>query len=202
MNAIAYTRVSSKAQNLATQKSAIDKAADLRGDSITKWYSEKKSAKTIKRRELDRLRADARAGRLRGLRLYVFRLDRLTRSGIRDTLTVIEELREGGCEVVSISDGFDLSGPAAEIVISVMAWASAMELRAKNERIAAARDRIESEGRSWGRPRRMSQSLIDKAMALRAEGRSIRQVAVALKVPRATLARTLASQNVGEKAPP
>lgn len=163
--------------------------------------SEKKAAKTVKRPKLVRLRADAKAGRLSGQRLYIFRLDRLTRSGIRDTLEVLEELRSGGCEVVAVSDGFPLSGPCAEVVIAVMSWASAMELRAKNERIAAARERVEAEGGSWGRPRRMSDSVIAEAVAMREAGKTIRAIAIALKIPRATLGRTLASlsQNVAKK---
>ncbi|MCG8420008.1 MAG: recombinase family protein [Proteobacteria bacterium] len=194
--AIAYIRVSSKTQNHATQRSAIEKAATVRGDTVTQWYSEKKSAKTVERPELDRLRLDARAGRLAGRRLYLFRLDRLTRSGIRDTLEVLEELRNNGCEVVTVSDGFDPCGPSAEVIIAVMSWASAMELRAKNERIAAARERMAVEGKSWGRPKRMSDEVIAKAQAMQEAGRSIRQISIALKVPRATVARTLASQKV------
>ncbi len=112
--ALAYIRVSSRTQNYATQEAAICRAANLRGDAIGKWYSEKCSAKTIARPELQQLRDDARAGRLQGHRLYLFRLDRLTRSGIRDTLEALEELRAGGCEVVSVSDGFDLSLSNAE----------------------------------------------------------------------------------------
>jgi len=201
-SAVAYVRVSSKAQGYQTQKSAIEKAAAVRGDTIDAWYSEKKSAKTVKRAQLNRLRADARSGRLRGRRLYLFRLDRLSRSGIRDTLAVVEELRGGGCEIVSISDGFDLAGPAAEIIVAVMSWASKMELLAKNERISAARERMEAEGKSWGRPRRMDDKLIAKATAIRTDGKTIRQIAVALKIPRATVARTLASQKVaGKKVP-
>lgn len=198
MTALAYIRVSSKAQGYRTQKAAIEKAAAARGDAIDDWYAEKKSAKTIKRPELGRLRADARAGRLRGRRLWLFKLDRMSRSGVRDTLEVLEELRAGGCEVVSVMDGFDLEGPCADIIISVMAWAAQMELLAKNERISAARERTEAEGKSWGRPRRMSDELIAKAMEMRAAGKSIRAVSISLKVPRATLARTLASQNVRE----
>ena len=48
-----------------------------RGDVLTMVYSEKLSAKTIVRPELDRLRADARAGLIR--RVYLYRLDRLAR---------------------------------------------------------------------------------------------------------------------------
>ncbi len=200
-NALAYIRVSSKAQNYASQKAAIIKAATAHGDIVETWYSEKRSAKTVKRPELQRLRADARAGRLNGQRLYIFRLDRLTRSGIRDTLEVLEELRAGGCEVVAVSDGFPLTGPYAEVVIAVMSWASQMELRAKNERIAAARERMEAEGKAWGRPKRMSDEVVAKAVALSESGKTIREIAVALKTPRATVARALASmsQNVALK---
>lgn len=139
---------------------------------------------------LDRVRADVRAGKIS--KLYVYRLDRLTRSGIRDTLEVVQELRQNGCEVVSIADGFDLGGPAAEIVLAVLSWASQMERLAINERISAARERVESEGRKWGRPSRFDAAGLAKVKALKAEGRSIREIAVALKVPRSTVARAIA----------
>jgi len=187
----AYLRVSSKAQDFATQKAALLRAASARRDEIGTWYSEKRSGKLLTRPELDRLRADARAGHIR--RLYVYRLDRLTRSGIRDTFEVIEDLRAHGCEVVSIADGFDLAGPAAEIVLAVLAWAAKAERAAINERISAARERVEAEGRKWGRPSRFDAAGLAKVKALRVRGRSIREIAVALKVPRSTVARAIAS---------
>lgn len=191
MHATAYLRVSSKAQDFPTQRAAIERAASTRGDIITTWYSEKKSGKTLARPELDRLRAGARAGSVR--RLYVFRLDRLTRSGIRDTFELIEELRAAGVEVVSVSDGFSLDGPAAEVILAVMSWAAKMERLAINERISAARERVEAEGGKWGRPRRFDEATLGKAKELRGHGRSVREIAVALKVPRSTVARYLAA---------
>jgi DNA invertase Pin-like site-specific DNA recombinase len=187
MDATGYLRVSSKAQDFPTQRAAIDRAAAARGDTVTSWFAEKRSGKVLARPELDRLRAAARAGHVR--RLYVFRLDRLTRSGIRDTFELIEELRAGGVEVISISDGFSLDGPAAEVILAVMAWASRMERLAINERIAAARERIEAEGGRWGRPRRLGDSDVQRVLELRARGKSLRKIAVALKVPLATVAR-------------
>jgi site-specific DNA recombinase len=109
MHIAAYCRVSSKAQDFATQRSAIERAATARGDTITAWRSEKRSGNLLARPELDQLRADARAGFIR--KLYLYRFDRLTRSGIADTLQVVEELRRHGVEVVSVADGFDLTGP-------------------------------------------------------------------------------------------
>ena len=69
---------------------AIQRAAAARGDKIGAWYAEKRSAKTIARAELDRLRADARAGHIQ--RLCAYGLERLARGGIADTLTVVQEL--------------------------------------------------------------------------------------------------------------
>jgi DNA invertase Pin-like site-specific DNA recombinase len=164
-------------------------AARARGDRVGTWYAEKKSGGTMARGELARLREDARAGLVR--RLYVFRLDRLTRTGIRDTLSLVEELRAVGTEVVTIADGFDLAGPASEVVLAVMAWASQMERLATLERLAAARRRLEASGRRWGRPKRMSKKEVEAARAMRGEGASLRRIAMAVHVPLATVARAL-----------
>jgi DNA invertase Pin-like site-specific DNA recombinase len=51
------------------QEHAVQRAAAARGDVIAKWYSEKRSGTVLARPELDRVRADARAGRI--AKLYV-----------------------------------------------------------------------------------------------------------------------------------
>jgi DNA invertase Pin-like site-specific DNA recombinase len=145
------------------------------------------------REELRRLLTDVRAGHLRGQRLYLFRLDRLTRTGIADTLMTLEELRAHGVEIVSVADGFDLAGPHAEIIVATMAWAAKMERLAIGERIAAARERVEAEGGHWGRPRRVDAPTLKRARELRAGGRTLREIAVALKVPKSTIAGALAA---------
>lgn len=192
---VAYIRVSSRAQDHASQRDAIERAAAARGDTITTWYAEKKSAKTMARPELQRLRADAQAGRV--ARVYVFRLDRLTRTGIRDTLEVVEEFRDRcKVDVVSVADGFDLNGPCAEVVIAVMAWAAKMELLAKNERIAAARDLAEAEGRAWGRPSKMTAAQLDTARRMKSEGKSVRTIAQAIGISKTIVGRAVAAKAV------
>ncbi len=49
MIAVAYIRVSSRAQDHATQRSAIERFAPARGDTIEDWRAEKRSAKTMAR---------------------------------------------------------------------------------------------------------------------------------------------------------
>lgn len=188
MRAVAYIRVSSKGQDLRSQRHAIAEAASTRGDTV-EYRDEKRSATTLQRPTLERLRADVRAGRIK--RLYVFRLDRLTRTGIRDTFELIDEMRGHGCEVVTCADGFDLNGPMAEPIIAILAWAAKMENFARSERIAAARARKEAAGESWGRPRRMTPAQEAKALQLREKGYSQRKIAVRVKIPHATIGRFL-----------
>jgi DNA invertase Pin-like site-specific DNA recombinase len=188
--AAAYVRVSSRAQDHATQRSAIARAARARGHQITRWFHEKMTATRLARPVLQELRAAVRAGEVTVL--YVFRLDRLTRTGIRDTLAVLDELRGAGCKVITLADGFDLEGPAADVVVAVLAWAAQMERQALGERISAARARLASEGRAWGRPRRAGPELVARVRELASQGRSMRAIAVALKLPRATVGKIVA----------
>lgn len=189
MNAAAYVRVSTTGQSLAAQSDAIRRAARARGDKLTRWFREKVSGGTLARPELARLRDAVRAGDVR--KLYVFRVDRLTRSGIRDTLTLIDELRAAGCELVTVADGFSLDGPQADFVLAFISWAAQMERAALGERISAARARARARGEPWGRPRRIVD--VERAREL-AKTKSLREVARALKVPRATLARRIGNQ--------
>lgn len=160
MKAAAYLRVSSRSQDLASQRAALERAAAARGDELVDWFVEKQSGRTLARPILDSVRELVRRGHIR--KLFVFRLDRLTRSGIRDTLDVVEELRRGGCELVTVADGFELGGPAADVVLAVLAWAAQMERAALGERIAAARASAET----WGRPRAAGPALVRKVLEL------------------------------------
>jgi|SRR5881227_523235 DNA invertase Pin-like site-specific DNA recombinase len=190
----AYLRVSTEKQDWKLQRDAVTRAAAARGDRISKrhWFEEKKSGSTIDRPVLAKLRAAVRAGVVG--RVYVFKIDRLTRSGIRDTLAVVEEFRSAGAELVSVADGFDLSGHAAEVVLSVMAWAAQMERRAIGDRIKAARVRVEAAGGRWGRPRRMDPATLERARAMRKKKKTLREIAQALKVPRSTLSDALSGR--------
>jgi DNA invertase Pin-like site-specific DNA recombinase len=187
VKAAAYVRVSSRSQDASSQRAALELAARARGDTIGDWFVEKQSGRTLARPILDSVRELARRGHIR--KLFVFRLDRLTRSGIRDTLTVVEELRRAGCELVTVADGFELGGPAADVVLAVLAWAAQMERAALGERIAAARASAET----WGRPRRVGPADVRRVLELAAE-HSQRSISAITKIPRSTVAAVLAEK--------
>lgn len=193
MRAVAYLRVSSKAQDHRTQLDSIRRAAKARGDTLTATYEEKRSGKTLARPELDRLRADVRTGLVR--RVYVFKLDRVTRSGVADTYAVVSEFRAAGCELIAVADSLHLKPGTddlqSDVFVFALGLAAKLERTAINDRIAAARARVEAEGRAWGRPERMDAATKTKARALKARGKSTRAIAVALKVPKSTIARAL-----------
>lgn len=188
---VAYVRVSSKAQNLATQRHAIEAEAARRGDTIAEWYAEKVSAKTAHRPELDRLRQDIRAGRVR--KVYGFRLDRFLRTGPADAFRFAEECHAAGVELVTVADGLYLKPGTDDVATTVLLFAfslaAKLERAAIADRIAAARERVEAEGRRWGRPPRLSFDERSEVVARRDRGETVRAIAQAMKVPRATVAR-------------
>jgi len=49
MTAAAYVRVSSRSQDHATQRHTIERAAAARGDTLARWFVEKRSAATVDR---------------------------------------------------------------------------------------------------------------------------------------------------------
>lgn len=195
MTVAAYIRVSSKGQDHAMQRAAIEKAAGERF-AVAEWFAEKKSAKTTQRPELERLRAAVRAGTFR--RVYAYRLDRLVRSGPADAFELMKELRTNGCELVTLSDGIVLKPDKDDITSNVLIFAfslaAQLELQARAERIATAREYHEEHGLPWGRPKKTTPEQLAAIVRLHGEGRTVRQIAVAVKLPRSRVQRELEAE--------
>lgn len=182
----AYVRVSSKAQNFKTQVESLKRAASLRGERIELWFKEKQSGRNLEREALRELLQRVRAAEIR--KLYTFSLDRLTRSGIKDTLEILEILKANACQLQTVADDIDWHGPHADIICAALAYAARLQRLSICENIAAARLRVEAEGGRWGRPRRADAARVRRILELRGKKRSIRVISAALKVPRSTVA--------------
>jgi len=190
MTVAAYIRVSSKAQDHALQRDAIER----KGVKVGKWYAEKASAKTTQRVQLQKLLADARAGLFS--ELWVFRLDRLTRSSVSDTFKVVGELRAAGVTLHSVAEGVTIKPGediTSDVFIFALGLAAGIERTAINDRISAARTRMAAKGEAWGRPPRMTAAERKTAVRMRDEGRTVREIASALGIPRSTVARCTAA---------
>lgn len=192
---VGYLRVSSRSQSTETQRVAIERVAKARGDRIETWFEEQASAKTMNRPQLEALRDAIRRGGV--ATLYVYRIDRLSRSGIRDTFALLEEFRGRRVAIVTVCDGFTLDGPAADVVVAVLAWAAQMERLAIGERIADAHRKVASKGGKWGRPPVVDRMLGERIRAMAEAGESVRRIAQSLHIHRSTVARA-----VSQKPPP
>lgn len=174
----AYIRVSSRTQDYAYQRHAIEKAARARGELVHLWYGDTATGARMDRPKLIKLRDDIRAGKIQ--RLWVWRLDRLTRTGIVDAISCIREMQRSGCTLSSVADGFPFDGELGELFVAIVAWAAQHEREKIRENLQAARARMAAAGRPWGRPPTTEEqrSLV---WELRREGKSVRAIARELR---------------------
>jgi len=188
-----YVRTSTTDQDGAAQLHALKRAADARGWLDVREYIDLgHSGAKASRPALDSLKRAARAGEVR--EVMVVGLDRLGRS-LRDLLVLLDDLAAAGCSVVSLREGVDLSTPAGWLQVQILGALADFERELIRERVRAGLDRARSSGtrsgRAIGRPRR--QFDVERARAMRADGKSWRDIAQALRVPRRILERAVAA---------
>lgn len=121
----------------------------------------------------------------------VYRLDRLTRRGLRDLLQVVADLRDQrGVAVRSLTEPIDTSGPAGELILAIVGWVAEQERETLRRRtrdgLAAARAR----GSRPGRPP-VDAEKVTAARDLVLAGHSVTRAAATLGLGRSTLYRQL-----------
>jgi DNA invertase Pin-like site-specific DNA recombinase len=191
-------RVSTPEQDYELQRAAIERAAAARGDTELTWYAETRSGRSWVRPELEKLARRAASGH--HARIYVWRLDRLTRRGPADTLATVQRLRQSGCQLISVTEGFDFAGAVGELLVAMMGFLAAGESEAQLERQKAARARVEAAGGKWGRPPKVTALDAVRILALASEGRSVRSIAMAVKLKRSTVQDTIERHRLARAA--
>lgn len=193
-----YVRTSTTDQDGQGQLHALRMAAEARG-----WTSPREfidlghSGAKAQRPALDALKAAARSGEVR--QVLVVGLDRMGRS-LRDLLLLLDELSACGCSVISLRESIDLGTPTGRLLVHLISALAEFERELIRDRVRTGLARVKATGRTRsgkavGRPRR--QVDLRAVTALRAQGRSWREIAVALKVPTRTVHR--AWQNLTSK---
>jgi len=148
MKAALYLRVSTADQTEENQLPDLVQLAQRRGWEPVEYREQGSAAKA--RPVLDRLMADARAGRVGAL--VVWALDRLDRSHL-GCMVRVAELDRLGVVVVSLKESWlDTSGPARSLLVSVFAWAAEQERSRLIERTRAGLARARAQGKRLGRP--------------------------------------------------
>lgn len=185
-----YVRTSTTDQDGEAQLHALRRAAAARGWTDAEEFIDiGHSGAKASRPALDALKRSAKRGET--AQVLVFALDRLGRS-LRDLLLLLDELSAAGCAIVSLRESIDLTTPTGRLLIHMIAALAEFERELIRDRVRSGLARVKAtgktrSGKAVGRPRREVD--LEAIERLRTEGRSWRQVAVALKVPTRTIRR-------------
>lgn len=175
---IGYARVSTQDQNLELQIDALTKAG------CKKIFDDKISGSRAERpgltKALEMLREDDT--------LVVWKLDRLGRS-VKNLVNLVCELHKQGVQFKSLTDAIDTGTTSGRFFFHVMASLAEMERELTVERTRAGLEVARQLGRKGGRKRQMTDSKIESAKKLLANGVPPRDVAKNLGVSVPTLYR-------------
>ena len=184
---VLYARVSTHDQSADMQIAELRRFAPARGWEVVGEFVDKGvSGATTSRPEFDRM---MKLIRRRGADvLLCWKYDRVGRSTTH-LLGILEELRSLNVGFCSMTEGVDTTTPAGKMVFTFLAGIAEFERGLTRERIMAGIQNARARGVRFGRPRVGFD--IGAALALRKDGRSIREVAKSVGVSAATLFRVL-----------
>ncbi len=185
-----YARVSTsnKGQDVGLQLDELRRVAEQRGWSISGEYvDDGVSGSDDSRPELDRMMADAQAGKFD--LVAVWKLDRLGRS-LQHLLRLISDLSRWGVGFASLRDsGIDTTTPTGRLMLQILGALAEYEKELIRERVIAGVRRAQAQGKHCGRPK--VELEIRPAVAMLQQGRGLREVASITGVSRTTLRRRL-----------
>jgi len=175
---VGYARVSTEEQaregvSLEAQEAKIRAWWALSGDGreLVLLRDEGLSGSRMDRPGLEAALAACR----RGGALVVYSLSRLARS-TRGTLDVAARLEKAGCELVSLSERIDTGSAAGRMVFRMLAVLAEFERDQVAERTRMAMAHMRARGERISRFAASSPEAAARAVALRAEGLSLRTI--------------------------
>jgi DNA invertase Pin-like site-specific DNA recombinase len=145
------------------------------------------SGAKARRPALDRLLKDAWRGRFQAV--VVWDLSRMARSTL-NALQLLQEFQEMKVRLIAVKQTFDTDTPLGRAFFTLAAMFAELEREILIERVRAGMARAKAEGKRIGRPVRWVDT--QELRRLRSEGRSIREIARQVGVPRSTVAKRLA----------
>jgi DNA invertase Pin-like site-specific DNA recombinase len=175
---IGYARVSTQDQNLSLQIEALTKAG------CQQIFDDKIGGSRAERPGLAKVMESLREGDT----LVVWKLDRLGRS-VKNLVDLVTHLHVQGVQFKSLTDSIDTGTSSGRFFFHVMASLAQMERELTVERTRAGLEVARRLGRKGGRKRQMTDSKIESAKKLLANGVPPRDVARNLSVSVPTLYR-------------
>ena len=158
---IGYARVSTTAQNLDMQVTALTEAG------CEKIYSEKVSG-VAHRERLQECMQYLREGDC----LVIYKLDRLGRS-LKDLLDIIEQLQKRNISLVSLRDNIDTGSTTGKLVLHIFASLAEFERDLIKERTEEGRREAKKKGVRFGRPKQPKPERASMCAQLYRNGNSV-----------------------------
>ena len=183
MTSYIYARTSIRDQNVQQQAEVLSQKYSH--DFI---ITEKFTGTTIDRPKFQKLRKKCKNGD----QLIVREVSRIGRNAA-DVLAVSEDLKTRGVSLVIENLGIDVTTPAGNMVLTVLAGAAQMEKELLLERQAIGIARAKKEGRYAGR-KPLDKELLATAKSMLDQGMSKAKTAKQLKIGESTLYRYLANE--------
>lgn len=179
MAIIGYGRVSTKEQDLSSQKEQLEKY----GCEII--FMEKASGAKGNREELKKALDYLRPGDT----LVVHKIDRLARSTF-DLHKIAKDLSERDVTLIFIKEQIDFSSPAGKLMFTMLGAIAEFERDLINERTQEGRERAKAQGKHMGR-KGQDEKTLRKALNLYAareeNGLSVNDIVKMTGVPRSTI---------------
>ena len=174
-----YERVSTDGHTLDAQQAA------LRAAGCEKIYSEKISGAVTDRPALKK----AISGLGNGDVLLVCKLDRLARS-TRDLLNTLAAIAETGASFKSLGDQWaDTTTPHGRLMLTVLGGLAEFERHLIRTRTSEGRQRAQQRGVRFGRKAKRTAHQQQEALARRAAGEALVDIARSYAVSHSTLSR-------------
>lgn len=135
-----YGRVSTKDQNSARQKEALQNKCDV-------YFEDKLSGRNMDRPEFQKMIEQLRPGDS----VMVVSIDRLGRN-LKELVELSSKLKDMGVNIVALNQGIDTSSKMGQLFYNFMALMSEMELMFIQERQREGIELAKQNGRYKGRP--------------------------------------------------
>jgi DNA invertase Pin-like site-specific DNA recombinase len=176
---VGYARVSTDGQTLDAQQ------AQLRSAGAEKVYSEKIFGAVTDRPALAKAIAALTAGDV----LVVCKLDRLARS-TRDLLNTLAAVADAGATFKSLGDSWaDTTTPHGRLMLTVLGGLAEFERHLILARTSEGRQRAQQRGVKFGRKPKLTAHQPQEALARRAAGEALVDIARSYAVSHSTISR-------------
>jgi DNA invertase Pin-like site-specific DNA recombinase len=190
-----YVRCSTAEQETAMQEAELKEYCERRGWEPILYRDKGQSGAKQDRPALNLLLGDLRKRKVDVI--LVWSLDRLARS-LKQLLTISEECRSLGVDLVSLKQNIDTTLPAGRLTFSILGAVAEFERELLRERVKAGMAQARRAGKRIGRPalRHFSSGELERMRSLRKQGVSVRKLAKDFATSQWMVAKLVADSTV------